>query len=357
MLVIAMLSYNSFAYIELQVMPDIVRFALTIRVIINLLAIVLAIVIVNNPPALQREAAIAASGFCSGCTVVLFMLKSNSPNTSLYYILVPNFIIYANTMQRNRFWFAVTATLSLSILSIIGISQVPTVSSLGFQLFLGTMVTTCAFTLASLYRLEHDERSQYLMRRREGHLLKALGSANERLDRLSRTDALTSLFNRRGFEEQLAACWSQARGEHLSLSLLLLDIDYFKRYNDHYGHPGGDQCLRRVAGAVRSALRFPDDIAARYGGEEFAVILPKTDEAMALGIAERVRQSVLSIDVLHERSEVAKIVTVSIGAATVRPDNTRMTAEQLIGAADQALYEAKQKGRNRVAQWHETAGG
>jgi diguanylate cyclase (GGDEF)-like protein len=357
MLVIALISYNSFVFMDRQLMPDIASFELWVRLAINFAAVIIVVAILYGLPYLQREMAIAVSGFVSGSTVPLFMIKSGSSLANLYCLVIPLFIIYSNVMQRNRFWYALMSSLGLLVVSTVSVNFVSSVTNVQAQVFTLMMVSTCLFTLAPLYKLEHDERAQYLMRIREHRLLAELGAANERLDKLSRTDALTTLANRRGFEEQLATSWSEMRKQHLSLSLVMLDIDYFKRYNDHYGHPGGDQCLRRVAGAIRAALRFPNDFAARYGGEEFAVILPRTDETMALGIAERIRQAVIGIDLLHEKSEVSKIVTISIGVATLRGDDTAMTMDALIKAADGALYDAKEHGRNRVAQWRGTSDG
>lgn len=351
MLLAALLIYNSFVFMDRHLMPDIATFALITRLIMNAAALAIVAGIYFGLPYMAREAAISGSGFVSGSSVVVFMVKSTSHLSYLYCMVVPLFIIYANIVQRTRFWFALCSSLALFITSWIGLSYVSSVTEDALQVFVLTMGSTVAFTLASLYKLEHDERAQYLLRSRQLLLVDELGSANERLDRLSRTDALTALANRRGFEETLAGCWESARETGANLSLLMLDIDYFKRYNDHYGHPGGDQCLRRVASAIRAALRYPNDFAARYGGEEFAVILPRTDETMALGVAERVRQAVLGIDLLHDKSEVAKIVTVSIGVHTARADTPGMTLESFVSATDQALYRAKTQGRNRVVPW------
>ncbi len=351
MLLASLLIYNSFVLMDRHLMPDIGNFALMIRLIINGAALVVVAAIYFGLSYSIRETAIAGSGFVAGATVVLFMLKSASPLSYLYCMVLPLFIIYANIVQRARFWYALCSSLALLLLSWIGLGFVSSVTQDALQVFVLTMGSTVAFTLASLYKLEHDERAQYLLRSRQLLLVSELGMANERLDRLSRTDALTGLANRRGFEEMLQASWASARDSGDNLSLLMLDIDYFKRYNDHYGHPGGDQCLRRVASAIRAALRYPNDFAARYGGEEFAVILPRTDETMALGVGERVRQAVLGIDLLHDRSEVARVVTVSVGVATARADHPALTLEALIAAADQALYRAKTEGRNRVVPW------
>jgi diguanylate cyclase (GGDEF)-like protein/PAS domain S-box-containing protein len=171
---------------------------------------------------------------------------------------------------------------------------------------------------------------------------------------LATQDGLTGIANRRTFDDVLAREWARALRDGRPLSLLMIDIDYFKRYNDRFGHPAGDECLRRVAQAIAGAVGRASDQAARYGGEEFALILPNTDAAAAALVAEKVRSAVAALGQPHPASDAAAFVTVSIGAATVTP--TRMSnptlqhgdAATLVAQADKALYQAKAGGRNRV---------
>jgi two-component system chemotaxis family response regulator WspR len=173
-----------------------------------------------------------------------------------------------------------------------------------------------------------------------------LEQKNAILERLSALDGLTGVANRRRFEEALAAEWKRAARERTSLSLILIDVDYFKLYNDHYGHLGGDDCLRQVAGALASSLRRPADLVARYGGEEFAVLLPVTDPAGAAQVAETLREEIERLHIPHARSGVADCVTASLGSATTQPQPSGDPAD-LVARADAALYEAKHAGRNR----------
>jgi diguanylate cyclase (GGDEF)-like protein len=165
----------------------------------------------------------------------------------------------------------------------------------------------------------------------------------------ARTDSLTGLANRRHFDEVLDLECRRAAREELPLSLLLLDVDRFKLFNDHYGHRAGDDCLRAVAAAVQGAIRRPADLAARYGGEEVAVILPNTEASGALHMAERVREAVQALGLVHEANPESGVVTASIGCATVipRPGLCGEQSPMLVQEADQALYEAKRLGRNR----------
>lgn len=167
------------------------------------------------------------------------------------------------------------------------------------------------------------------------------------LEEQSRRDGLTGIANRRRFDEHLAMAWRHGAREGTPVSLLLADIDFFKRYNDHYGHLGGDDCLRRVATALADCSGRPLDVVARYGGEEFGCILPGTDQQGALRVARAMQAAVMALGVPHSASPVAECVTVSLGAATLRPSHGA-SLQDLIRRADVALYDAKQAGRNCV---------
>lgn len=167
------------------------------------------------------------------------------------------------------------------------------------------------------------------------------------LEHLAHMDGLTELANRRRFDEIYAAEWQRATRHAHTMSVALLDIDCFKQYNDHYGHPAGDRALRAVARAARTAMRRPCDVAARYGGEEIVVLMPETDAAQALYVAESIREAVAQLLIPHEQSFACPVLTVSIGGATLAVGSEE-SAPALFDAADSALYRAKEAGRNRV---------
>ena len=167
------------------------------------------------------------------------------------------------------------------------------------------------------------------------------------LERLAYVDPLTGIPNRRQFMETLEREYRCAQREDSALSVLMIDVDHFKAYNDHYGHGAGDDCLRQVASALSRSLLRPGDQIARYGGEEFVAILPQTDREAAAMLAERLRRSVLAIRRPHARSSVSDQVTVSIGGATTRLHAAADSLEALLTQADRMLYRAKEDGRNR----------
>ena len=160
-------------------------------------------------------------------------------------------------------------------------------------------------------------------------------------------DGLTGVSNRRCFDDYLDTEWRRAVRSASSLGLLMLDVDYFKRYNDRYGHQAGDACLRRVATAIKAGLMRPGDLVARYGGEEFACVLLATDLPGALLVAERVEQRVRGLNIEHADSEAAKVVTISIGVAVGLP-HPASAASKLLALADEQLYRAKHGGRGRA---------
>lgn len=175
----------------------------------------------------------------------------------------------------------------------------------------------------------------------------ALQKANQKLERLAAVDGLTNIANRRRFDEYLKTEWKRMRRNQKTLSLIMCDIDCFKFYNDNYGHQEGDKCLQAVAQAIQSAVNRPADLAARYGGEEFVVLLPNTHSDGAVQLAETIKTHVQNLRIPHSYSKVEPHVTISLGVSSIVPDST-LPPEKLIVAADEALYEAKKQGRNRV---------
>lgn len=170
---------------------------------------------------------------------------------------------------------------------------------------------------------------------------------NDLLRTMALMDGLTGVANRRKFDESILTNWRLCFREQRPLSLILVDVDFFKRYNDQYGHQSGDGCLRSVAQALSELVRRPYDLVARYGGEEFACVLPGTDLSGAVVIAEKMQERVRALGIEHSASDVDNVITISLGVATLTPTND-LEFQVLIEDADKQLYEAKKAGRARV---------
>ena len=174
------------------------------------------------------------------------------------------------------------------------------------------------------------------------------------LQRLIKSDGLTGLANRRYFDEYLEIEWSRALRDQSELSLLMIDVDYFKAYNDQHGHVAGDEVLRRVGESLRGSCTRASDLAARYGGEEFAVIMPGTAAGGARLQAEKIRRAVEAMGIPHDLPKTGSPISVSIGIATIRP-SVEHDPLSLVIKADEGLYLAKHSGRNQVAQAGESS--
>ena len=250
------------------------------------------------------------------------------------------------------------AFVALSVLPLLAalLSHSPADLALNVVLGLATMLLLVghaglARTLRNAFRADVEQRA--LLQRLE-HANQALSADRMVLQTETRTDPLTGLANRRYLEHTLAAEWNRCRRSEVPLSCVMLDIDHFKAYNDHYGHDGGDRCLKAVANILNNSTRRASDLVARYGGEEFVLLLPETSAIGATTVADFLKTAVIDARIEHLASPLTEILTLSLGVATLLPDSDRMP-DELLKAADLALYEAKRTGRNRVVQADEQA--
>ncbi|MBS1172559.1 MAG: diguanylate cyclase, partial [Proteobacteria bacterium] len=179
-----------------------------------------------------------------------------------------------------------------------------------------------------------------------------LDAANRELRHVSIQDSLTGIANRRHFDDSLKQEWRRALRARRPLALILFDIDYFKQYNDVYGHQAGDECLRAVAGNLARHARRPGDWVARFGGEEFAVVLSETDARGAVHLAEQMRAAIDALAIPHSGSAVGRTVSISAGVASMVPESATGEPDELVQWADAALYDAKRQGRNRVVSYN-----
>lgn len=231
--------------------------------------------------------------------------------------------------------------------------QIPIAYGLGATDFLRKPLLELEF----IARVRASLRLSNEMLKRKAHereLIEAtnqLRDMNQILAKLALVDTLTKIPNRRAFDQTIEVEFKRAKREGANLSLLFFDIDFFKQYNDNYGHQQGDVAIKKVAQIAQTAVKRPGDLVARYGGEEFVIVLPNTPEPGAIFIAERLLDAVMDLKIPHEKSTVSEYLTTSVGVASVHfeTDSFSGTYEDFVEAADGALYEAKQSGRNTVA--------
>lgn len=224
--------------------------------------------------------------------------------------------------------------------------HIPLLPALHSFILIGVVLTNITFFI------ERRERFAFLNEILVEIKSHELSRINRHLITIAREDALSGLANRRAFDDTLIIEWDRARREEQPLSLLFMDVDHFKLYNDTYGHGAGDDCLRQVASAIKKAVLRPADLAARYGGEEFVVLLPATDALGAEEVAERILRTVDSLAIPHKRSLVSYHVTVSIGICTMLPSDKNSIAI-FVENADAALYKAKTSGRHCLKHYIE----
>ena len=286
------------------------------------------------------------AGALWGCVSLAIVLDPD-PRVALLIIVCQMGFVAGAIMRNSAVPRVVTGQILLTLLPLV-------LACLGagttfFKLFAGLVLLHIGSSL-SVIRFSHERIVALLRATAENaDFARRLGESNRRLETMAETDALTQLLNRRGFDLHLRQACERATREQTKLSLLLLDVDHFKLFNDRYGHLSGDDCLRRIGAAMVSAIRCAQDLAARYGGEEFALILPDTDETGALTIAQRVLAAVAALDLAHAGSSHGR-VTVSIGIAGFDHGiGAKGSLESLVRDADEALYRAKHLGRNRIA--------
>lgn len=255
--------------------------------------------------------------------------------------------VFSGMLLRLQFWLSVAMLGAMGVAYMVFLVRIrpqPIDILAPYTLFYGAAMLLALF---ASYHLEHAARRRFLQVRLLALKQGELELANQRLQELADQDGLTGVANRRHFDQHLATEWSRARRSGQPLSLMLIDLDFFKRYNDSYGHQAGDDCLIVVGAVLRSHAQRPGDLAARYGGEEFALILPATDIGDAREIASRVINDLAAYRIPHRASEVSDAVTASAGVACCVP-SPLLSSRDLLAAADAALYRAKRNGRNRV---------
>lgn len=353
---LALVVFNGFLLVDYLMAPDVFWLAVKVRLawftplgLISLAAFWLGRDLTpKRIPPWAPELVVLASGVLAGACLAYILSASRAPTSQYYHVGLMAVIIYGNIVQRLRFWYAIVFSLAIYAMHVGGILMVQAFNPRLIVPMVALIGATVIFTLMANYALERDERRQYLLSLRRRNLRQDLGEVQAQLQQLSRLDALTGLYNRRHFQQYLAQTWQRAAHDKAAVTIVMVDVDHFKQFNDRYGHPAGDRCLASVAQAMQNALRQPGDLVARYGGEEFIAVLPGADAHTARHAAERIRAAIAELRIPHEASSTAGMVTASVGVASCLVRGT-LPDQALIAAADAALYEAKQAGRNRVA--------
>lgn len=283
-------------------------------------------------------------------TIVWFLILSGHPNVVHYHTGIILIITFGNIVVRIRFLYAFgfsVAILLLYVFSIDFVSQMPAEAADNSSLVL---LTAAIISLIGNYQLESEIRRDFLLTQLQKISAIKLEETNRKLEQLSISDELTGTANRRHFDITFEREWNSAARNEYPISLIFLDIDFFKSYNDNYGHQAGDRCLKKIGDALNRSIRRSRDLLARYGGEEFVILLPHTEMEEAFKIAENIRIHIQNMDIRHSYSEITNQITVSLGVASVLPD-LQTRSSSLIEQADAALYQAKNSGRNKVIRY------
>lgn len=352
---VAIVILNLFNLTDPIMLPDMAAEALRIRLGLVTPIMALTVAALYLQPVIRwREWLLAMMLLLAGGSLIYFFTHSQHPNALQYHSGVILVVMFGSIVIRQRFWFALGSNLALFALycaGIAGLAAMPPEVKLNSGMVLFSAVV---ISLIANYQMEYDSRRSYLHTLLQRIEALKLQQARDELEHQAQSDPLTGLANRRYFDSRLLSEWNRAQRNQEPLALIYLDVDYFKPFNDHYGHQAGDECLIKVAQAMQQAVQRGSDLCARYGGEEFIVLLPQTGPANALAIAERLRARVEAMNLRHDYSSITDHITVSCGVACIIPD-TKQRVAQLIEAADKALYAAKSAGRNRVSGHAEVA--
>lgn len=333
------LIYNAFLVADLLLLPQTLLLA-TILHLAVVTPIILAVAFLYPKARRQwlRELAATAIPFMMVAQIMFLYALNRGAGADQYQYLAVMIVIYMNVNQRFGFRLAVASTLLLiaTYLAVLLPGHSP------FEVkFTGTslMASAAYLSLMANRRMEQDVRFNFLRRLRDQ--MRAQGA-----EEVAKRDALTGLANRRNLDEVVETLWGAEDGQDSLIAVVMADIDHFKAFNDRYGHPAGDVCLKRVAGAIAAELRNERDLAVRLGGEEFVLLLPFTDMSEAVRVAERVRRQIEGMAIPQEEFGPRGIVTASLGVAA-GPVSAHEFLE-LLASADAALYAAKRSGRNQV---------
>ncbi|MBC8130396.1 MAG: GGDEF domain-containing protein [Rhizobiaceae bacterium] len=338
---VALAIYDVFLVTDLTHVPDVFGLAAFTRLaVVSPIIMMMIFIVSRNPSVFVREMATCVLPIVIVASLLFLMLVSEAPLRQYQHtgvILVMLFPVIAYNLRFRYAAFGLLVCFLMNAGAVMNVEEIPPeIKQSTIMLILGGGI----FTAIASYRIEHQNRLAYLYSLRDR-------LQNDELDALSKTDPLTGLLNRRAMDEALALLWENPSQDAADVAVLVLDIDRFKAFNDRYGHLEGDVCIKDVARRALAQTRPGIDIAVRFGGEELVFVLPGLDLVAGCVVAERMRAAIEAGAMPHECNEPTRCVTVSIGVAAATPSDF-VQPNELILAADAALYVAKRTGRNRV---------
>lgn len=334
--------------------PDRFQAALTLRLLAFLPLYALTVYLFRQwAKSSARDWLLSGSAVLTSLIHMAILVPSQTPLASAHLATLSVIVVCWDSLLRPAFIPALANCILVSVGMALSMQVMPAQGGALAIPVSVLLLSSMVFSLYGSYTLEKAERAAYLLERKQGLLRTRLHAAHERLSQQARLDPLTGIPNRRHFDEALPRFWQtpSTAGESPAplVSVILLDVDFFKPYNDHYGHPAGDRCLHAVAQAMAQCVRQPEDLIARIGGEEFALVLQDTSPQEAMEVAQRIRSTIKALAMPHQfRPDGAGIVTISQGLSYGRPGN-QAEILALINEADQTLYKAKALGRDSIA--------
>jgi len=312
---------------------------------------VTSLLVLLNPRPWLRETLLVVPSLVTPCVLTILFVWGDAAHpqqqlTELYLTGMILVTLFATVTLQLRFAAAVLVAVASFVLFALAVHNAADIAML-FRNGIDLIFLGCAgYMLLANWRIHAEQRDNYVFAARDRWQAAALSVENRALDELARRDPLTGLANRRAYDTWLHTTWLHAREATTQVGLIMVDVDHFKKYNDFYGHPAGDACLRKVALCLREQLRDTTDLVARVGGEEFAVILPGADDEACRLIGLRLRAAVEALGLPHLGQALEARVTISCGCASLAALSA--TSPDLCAEADAALYLAKEAGRNRV---------
>jgi diguanylate cyclase (GGDEF)-like protein len=346
---IAMIAYDLYVFADALLIPDMALESLLLRGGLSLLGLLnIYLVFHHSRNLLLMDLLMPIHDIISTIAWFELLKRSTSPDVDTFLYAAVVFIILANLGARYSFRGILLCSLTISAIIVYNVSLLNDGQSKPVLVFAIAYLPVLLFSLFISWTNINGVRLAFLNDLEKERQRDELAGLNQRLEELASTDALTNVGNRRAFDLSLENHWSQMRLNGRAFSLMLVDIDYFKPYNDHYGHLVGDRCLREVANTMSSSLRNGQGQIFRYGGEEFVILL-QIDSQEELGVlAERLREEIAALNIEHlHRPDALNYLTISLGVAMSSAPGMQQ-AHDLLARCDTLLYQAKQQGRNRV---------